>query len=332
MLYAMPRTPNVGKAFIQQCHDSIQGLPQVTIERRSALLNTLTTDSDVFEAAALLDGDGWKLLSSKNTLPKALRIPEGCVLPDSTEVLGNGQAVKSEVYAKVMEGLHGQTHYINPSAFNEYSSSKSTNVTDFAPSYSNNGDPMQWFRIPWGQVTLHSSLSDESVDFPVYPEEMSDSAKANYTTMPDLLYQYEPWQLYNSSGPRQQTYTFDFHRDMWTGDHRDGQANKLIRFCEANCYPEYRGSAVYSSIVTLYIAGKPLIRGVMVDVNTSWDGPLGLDGYYLHCKLELNIIEVSAKPLDYHTVMMCAEILDTYLDIVDFVKLLTIHQICMIDS
>ena len=301
-LNGVTRTPKIGRAFIKQCYDKIEGLPQVKPERRAALLNTLTQDSDVFEHAALLDSDGWKLLSATNTLPRMLKIPATCVLPDSTEVLGNGQSIKPEVYAKVMECLHGPAHTVNPSVFNDYSSSRWTGVAEFASNYSNNGDPMQWFRIPWGEVSLYSSLSDERIDFPVYPEEISDSAKANYATMPDLLYQYEPWQLYTGSGPRSQTYTFNFHRDMWTGDHRDGQANKLIRACQANCYPEYRGSAVYTSLVTLYLAGRPLITGVMIDVNVTFDGPLGLDGFYLNCKLELTIVEVSQQALDYHTV------------------------------
>ena len=120
--------------------------------------------------------------------------------------------------------------------------------------------------------------------------------------MPDLLYQYEPWQLYNSSGPRTNTYLFHFHRDMWTGDHRDGKANELIRYCEANCYPEFNGSAVNVPTVTLYIAGSPLIHGVMTQVDTTWDGPIGLDGYYLNCELSITITEVSETALNYNVI------------------------------
>lgn len=296
------RTPNVGQQFISNCDEAIADSDDISYERKSALLNTLTSDSDVFETAALMDSDGWKLLDKANTLPHMMRIPEDMQLPDSTEVLGNGQPVKSEVYSKVMNSLSTAPHVVDPNIFNDYSTARITTTLDVESNSRNNSDPMQWFRVPWGQVTLYSSLSDEQIDFPVYPEEIADSAKANYTPMPDLLYQYEPWQLYTSSGPRTQTYTFDFHRDMWTGDHRDGKANELIRACEANCYPEYKGSAVYTSLVTLYIAGSPLITGVMTDVNVHWDGPLGLDGFYLHCKLEIQITEVSQQPLDYHTV------------------------------
>lgn len=296
------RAPAIGEEFAEKCAQAIIDAADVPYTKKQALLNDLTSDSDVFETAALMSASGWKLLSSMNTLPGYLKLPESIEIPNSTTTLGNSQLVSRTVYEKVIRALNTVPHWIDPSIFSDYSPMRPTGVAGGLPSTSN-GDPMQWFRIPWGMVSLYSSLADEKVDFPVYPEELSDGVRANYTTMPDLLYQYEPWQIYNSSGPRSQSYTFDFHRDMWTGDHRDGKANQLIRFCEANCYPEYRGSAVYTSTVTLYVGGKPLITGIMTDVNVSWDGPIGLDNYYLHCKLEISITEVSPQPLSFSTVL-----------------------------
>lgn len=296
------RTPNIGKAFNKMCDEVITDTGEVPYERKSAILNGLTTDSDVFETAALSSSSGWKLLSSMNTLPGMLKIPDDVSLPDSADTLGNSTPVKSDIYDKVMASLSQPPHYVDPSIFNDYSVTIAPGIVDFQGRSINSSDPMQWFRVPWGEVSLYSSISDEKIDFPVYPDELSDGVKANYTTMPDLLYQYEPWNLYTGSGPRSQTYTFEFHRDMWTGDHRDGCANNLIRACMANCYPEYKGSAVYTSLVTLYINGKALIRGVMTDVNVNWDGPLGLDNFYLHCKLAITITEVSEQTLDFYTV------------------------------
>jgi len=297
-----PRTPNVGEAFWKVCGDKIQDATDISYDKKISLLNGLTSDSDVFETAALSSTSGWKLLSAANTLLGYLRIPESIEVPASTSILGNGQPVATTVYDKVIQSLVSIPHVVDPGIFNDYSTIRTASISGLFRT-GDGSDPMQWFRIPWGMVSLYSSLSDEKMDFPVYPEEISDGVKANYSTMPDLLYQYEPWQIYNSSGPRSQTYTFDFHRDMWTGDHGDGKANQLIRFCEANCYPEYRGSAVYTSQVTLYVAGKPLISGIMTDVSVSWDGPLGKrDNWYLHCKLSLTITEVSQQALDYHVV------------------------------
>lgn len=295
----LPRVPNIGQVFKSMCDEIVQTAEEVPWQKKFTILNTFTSHSDIFEAAALLGSSGWKVLESLNTFSNALRIPESIVLPDSARILGNSVGVSKAIYTGAMLGLTNAPHYIDPSIFNEFSSIKHSILGEFNLQ---NTAPFQWFKLPWGEITLYSSIDRNTVDFPVYPTELSDGVHANYTQMPDMLYQYEPWQLYQSSGPRSNTYTFDFHRDMWTGDHRDGKANELIRFCEANCYPEYNGSAVNTSTVTLYIAGKPHITGVVTDVTVNWDGPIGLDGWYLHCSLELSITEVAQEPLNYTSV------------------------------
>lgn len=295
----LKRTPNIGKAFKQVCNSIIQTSELVDRKRKASLLNNLTNESDIFEATALQGENGWKITSAIGTLPDMLKIPDSIQLPDSVNILGNHQPVGNRIYKQVMAGLES-TGKIDPGIFNEYRGVKNSQIAE--TSYGLSRDPLQWFQIPWGKISLYSSIEGESRDFPVYPEELGDEYKANYTQMPDMLYQYEPWQVYQNSGPRANTYTFKFHRDMWTGDHADGKANELIRFCEANCYPEYRGSAVNCPTVTLYIAGSPHITGVLTSVSARWSGPLGSDGWYLVCELELSITEVSSTALDYHTV------------------------------
>lgn len=300
-LNGLTRTPNIGKQFKDACDEIIGATTAVDVGRKIALLSGLTNDTDIFESAALMDDDGWKLLSSKNTLPGKLRIPSTMSLPDSVNVLGDGNPVPKSIFEKVSNDIRN-SGAVDPSVFNTYSVANSP-VSVSAKSMSGGGaNPMQWFLAPFGDITLHSSLDDSRIDFPVYPEELTDSVKANYTQMPDMLYQYEPWQIYSSSGPRTMPFNFHFHRDMWTGDHRDGKANELIRACEANCYADYKGSAVYTSIVTMYIFGKAVIRGIMTDVNVDWSGPIGLDGWWLECKLSFNITEVSQTPLNFNTV------------------------------
>ena len=201
-----------------------------------------------------LDDTGWCILSELNTFPKMLKIPYDIfTLPDAVDVLGDGRPVDSVVYSRAATQLTTYPHIINPAVFSEYSSGAGVTTSDVLVGGQTQGgmsaSPFQWFPIPWGQVTLWSSITDKAIEFPVYPEEVSDGRRANFSTMPDLLYQYEPWQVYQSSGPRTSTYLFDMHRDMWTGDHRDGKANELVRFCEAQCYPEYKGSAITSRLV-----------------------------------------------------------------------------------
>ena len=298
---SLSRTPNIGKALLNKATAIMQDTTiDVSVQRKSTLLNTLTSDSDVFESTALLSTQGWRLMSSVGTLPNMLKIPETITLPDATNILGNHEPVKRSIYNKVMTQLRASGH-IDPGVFNEYSSMRGStfaNTTQVRPA-------MQWFNLPWGQITLYSSISKSSVDFPVYPSGLEDSKSGNYDTMPEMIYQYEPWQIYKSSGPRTITYEFNMHRDMWSGDHRDGKCNELIRFCEANCYPEFKWAAVNTAIVTMYIAGKAHITGIVTDVKTVWneESPIGLDGFYLHCNLHITITEVSATPLNYQRVL-----------------------------
>lgn len=296
---SLTRQPNIGAQLLEKENAVITNTSEVEWERKAAVLNTMTSDSDVYEYAALLNDDGWKVLSSTGSFPGMLRIPETITLSSSVDVMGNGEPVSKNIYDKATNYLQEAPHIIDPGIFNDFSTIKTASILNFVE----HNEVFTDFKLPWGQVTLYSSLGDSSVDFPVYPEELSDSTKATYDTMPDMLYQYEPWQVYKGSGPRSNVYTFDIHRDMWSGDHRDGACNQLIRFCEANCYPDFKGAAVNTSLVTLYIAGKNHITGILTDVSKTWDGPIGLDGFYLHLKLELTITEVSKQTLNYSSVM-----------------------------
>ena len=293
----LKRTPNIGKSFLDATQTISQN-PNVTVDRytKMDLLNTVTHEADIFESMALQSVGDWKVTAMTNTLSGMLRLPDSVKVPDSVNTVGNHQSVKSRIYQQVMSSFKA-TGDVDPSVFSEYTNVRNTQMSNASGTKASN--PFQWFQLPWGKISLFSSIDQSSVDFPVFPEEASDSYQANYTTMPDMLYQYEPWQVYQSSGPRSNTYTFLFHRDMWTGDHTDGKANELIRFCEANCYPEFKGSAVVSPTVTLYISGQPHISGVLTTVDVKWSGPLGRDNWYLFCELAITITEVSATPLNY---------------------------------
>lgn len=298
----LSRTPKIGAA-LKKLNDQVKATTasDVSWQKKSSVLNTFTQDSDIFEEACVLGEQDWKVLSTLGTFPNMLKIPETIKLPDDDDIIGNGIGVVTSTYKNVMKSLKTPPHQIDISVFNSYSSTKDISLVDgIDQSASKMLD--QWFKLPWGDITLHSSIDDSSIDFPVYPEELDDGRAANYTEMPDLLYQYEPWPVYQNSGPRTNTYTFKMHRDMWTGDHRDGKCNELIRFCEACCYPEYNGSAVNTTRVTLYVKGQPLISGIMHNTSTSWSGPIGLDGFYLECELKIEIQEVSDTPLSYKTV------------------------------
>lgn len=303
---SLDRCVNVGKAFSERNKQVIQdyGDTEVDYQTKLNILNQFVGDSDIYEKAALGTNDDWVTLSQFNCFTDAMIVPEQVKLPSFEGLLGNGEPILDVIYQECVESLiNSETHTIDPAIFSKHEAS----YAHGSYGVTSNGqvattETYQWFAIPWGEVFLYSSLGDEELYFPVYPEGFDDGVKANYDDMPEMLYQYEPWKVYKSSGPRELSFTFKFHRDMWTGDHRDGNANNLIRGCEANCYPEYNGSLVNVSLVSLYIHGRNLITGVMTDCKVNWDKPIGLDGFYLMCELSFTISEVSPEALDFKTV------------------------------
>lgn len=300
---SLERTVNIGGAFYSKIK-SLSDANDTDYQKKLTLLNQFVGDSDLYEKAALGSEQDWNALATYSCFSDAIKIPDEVSIPSAVGVLGNSEPVSDRIYQACTKSLI-EYHYVDPSIFAEY------NATFSGGSYgvtSNGnkkivGEPFQWFAIPWGEVCLYSSLSpNDLLYFPVYPKELDDGYRANYDEMSEMLYQYEPWKVYKSSGPRELSFEFEFHRDMWTGDHRDGNANALIRACQANCFPEYNGSLVNVPIVTLYIHGDNFITGVMTDCKVRWEGPIGLDGYYLKCTLSFTIEEVSPEPLNYTTV------------------------------
>lgn len=313
---SLSRSVNIGKAFYSRSSSAVGEIdPQTKIN----ILNTLVGDSDIYERAALGSEADWWNLSNYGCFADALKVPETLLLPPATDVLGNGESISTDIYNLCVNSL-ASTGLINPTIFSESiiagdpiygiisddNGSRQGNLLGqaFNSTSQTRISPYQNFDIPWGKITLYSSFDGRSMDIPAYPEEgISWGSKANYTQMPDILYQYEPWQVYQSSGPRQITFTFHLHRDMWTGDHTDGNAAKLVRFCEANCYPNYNGASVVTPTVSMYINGSNIITGIMTDTQTNWKGPIGSDGFYLEFNLSLTIVEVSPSALNYNTVL-----------------------------
>lgn len=298
----LQRTPRIGKAYWDMIDDittNMSSYSRVPQQTKITKLNKFTQDSDIFEKASLMSEAGWVIYDTLNTFSAYMYIPETVVIPDAADVLGNGIPVTTAIYNAVMEQLSVSPYLVDPSIFNEYSNILHSQISDAGSSR----DLLHyWFKIPQGEVTLYSAIAGTSIDIPVYPEEVSDGTTANYTTMPEIIYQYEPWLMYESSGPRSNTYTFHLHRDLWSGDHNDGKANELVRFCQACCYPEYTGSVVHSDIVSLYISGNLLISGKMTDFTIDWKGPLGDDGWYLEFEMKFTITEVSPQALSHSVV------------------------------
>lgn len=297
----LERSVDIGKQFYNKCAEVARTAPEVSWQRKQVLLNKYVDDQYLFEEAALQGESGWKVLNELNTFPTALSVPETITLPESDATLGGGPPVDKATYDQAMAQLADSStgNQIDPGIFNSYSSSLPVSSGRSSASSGSSSNVFDGFNLPWGDITLADMTTSESVDFPVYPEELEDKRSASYTTMPDLLYQYEPWQVYQSSGPRSATYTFDIHRQMWTGDESDNKAAELIRFCQSFLYPTYSGSAVNAHAATLYIGGSVFISGIITDVTVNWDGPISrIDKFYLHFKISLTFVEVSTQALN----------------------------------
>lgn len=304
-LNGLDRTANVGKELKNltdsAANQEIASDESSIIQKKLTLLNQCSGSSDVFTAVSSLDDKGWNVYAATGTLIDYLRVPDIVQLPNTDDVLGNSSPVQKKQYESAVSSIqNGVNPSTDLSGFDSYQAVKATSI----PS-SSSGTALSCFKLPFDKVCMYSYITGEKVDFPCYPSEYSDGIKANYDTMPDMLYQYEPWQVYKGSGPRQCSFSFDIHRDMWTGDHRDGKAIELIQFCEAACYARYNGAVVNAGTVGLYINGRTMIHGVMTDVTPAWDtdSPIGLDGFYLHLKLSFTIIEVAFNPRSYDTVV-----------------------------
>lgn len=296
----LSRSRDIGKQYSKLCSNIYSNNATVDWQRKASILSSMSQDSDVFEHASLQGEDSWKVLSAIGSFPGMLKIPDSIDVSDSVDILGNSTTTSKTIYTSVMKQIQTYPHRIDPSTFNEISTIKSSALSGAGGSSSKN--VFEAFRVPWRDISLFSSMSNEMVDFPVYPETVEDGSAASYSQMPDMLYQYEPWSVYSSSGPRNVTYEFHMHRDMWTGNHQDGMCNNLIRFCQAQCYAKYQGAAVDTSLVTLYVKGNNVITGIMQNAKVSWSGPIGLDGWYLECTLSITIQEVSKQALSYDVV------------------------------
>lgn len=301
----LSRRPNVGQQFQNLVESAIENTETVSSTRKLAILSQFVNNSDIYEKAALSDSDGWKVLSALNTFPDYLYVSSQIEdqIVDTYQTLGNNVSVGSDIRGKVESAILLNTEAnLTSDLFSTINTTRNVGLSSGATSVSSTINPMNWFNIP-DTILLYSSLTGDSVKIPTYPENYHDERIANYTTMPDLLYQYEPWQMYQGSGPRSNNIEFHLHRDMWTGNHLDGRANDLIRFCQAQCYPIYNGSAVVAPTVTLYVDGSALLTGIMTNVSVDWTGPLGQDSWYLEFTLTLSITEVSSSTLN-HTAML----------------------------
>ena len=144
----LPTVPDIGRAIYQKYQEIASTAGAVTDQRKMIILNSVSTDADVFEVVALLDEDGWKYISVTNAIPFTIRMPETVILANSTSIIGGtADAISRAVYDKAMAYLL-VSKAIDPIIFNTYDSPvgmTSAKETSYFGSLS-------YFNIPWGEI------------------------------------------------------------------------------------------------------------------------------------------------------------------------------------
>ena len=117
-------------------------------------------------------------------------------------------------------------------------------------------------------------------NFPCYPESVSDSNQASYSST-SILGRSEPFQYYTGSGPRTVSVDFTLHSDMMGAPqtYANDKYNsinyiyRLVSFIEACCYPNY-GSAIAANRVIFHCTDSIHISGIITNVSTKYHGPI----------------------------------------------------------
>ena len=177
----LPRTYKIGEALAQKCQEVTIG-SSVAANKKVAILNTMMGDADMFEYVASIGEAAWEVLQNLGTLPGYVKIPESVNIGKSVDMLGNGISMSVSIGRAIFKAIL-QNEPIDLSLFNTYQHIKPGAINVYGDTTPNGFDA---FKIPWGEITLYSSISNMSMDIPVYPETVNDSRVANYTTMPDL--------------------------------------------------------------------------------------------------------------------------------------------------
>lgn len=106
--------------------------------------------------------------------------------------------------------------------------------------------------------------------FPCYPDSVSDSNQASYSSQ-TILGRSEPFQYYTGSGPRTVSVDFTLHSDMFPNNLN--YIYQLTNFVEACCYPRY-GNNIAATKVIFHCAKNIHIVGIITSVSTKYSGPV----------------------------------------------------------
>ena len=162
-------------------------------------------------------------------------------------------------------------------------------------------DPTGWFWSPRGEV-IFSVAGGGSMEIPAWPDSVKDTTSATWSQEMTTYQHYEPVQTYKGSGPRTVTASFKIHRAMWTGAQDTGSCDELVALIQSACYPDYGTQAANCPTCALTIGNSVAISGVLTNMDTTYQGPIGPDCKYDEVVITITIVEVASSVLDTHAV------------------------------
>jgi hypothetical protein len=266
---------------------------QQRINDAKRALTLASTSTDVFAAAVVLDLQELQVLSRENMFPDKVLVPDHTAL--ITGVIGNNTSVPPLTLRTALNTVdENRVPFSSPNF-----SAMTQSLT--APQTGNNVDNGNNWHITLAEevgIAIDRATPDYMM-IPCYPDGgVQDDFTANFEEMPEARHQYEPWQIYKSSGGRTVTLVFKLARVLWSGDYTDGHCENLIRYCQSAAYCNYLGSLVDVPLVTVICGDYFKIRGYVHSVGVHWHGEFGTDLKPLLADLKITIQEVSDTPLN----------------------------------
>ena len=139
-------------------------------------------------------------------------------------------------------------------------------------------------------INCYIIVNGDKVQIPCYPESVSDSNTASYSSV-NPLGRSEPFQIYNNSGPRSVSVSFTMHCEM-VGNYE--YVPNLVKLIESATYPNY-DNAVSAVKCTLVIGKSIKITGIITNTETRWYGPI-IDEKYQMVDISFSVTECTGNP------------------------------------
>ena len=160
---------------------------------------------------------------------------------------------------------------------------------------------------------LYISHLDEGYQYwtlPGYPEEVSDSMSANFSSS-NALGRSAPVYTFSNSGPRTISISLEFHRDMFEEEgmtnvvpkKSEDKAESFIHAIQAIAVPKYNLSnkAIEPPLVAIRLGREVFIKGIVSgSVNVTYKKPILYNEKYAVIGINFTVSEVD--PYDSTTV------------------------------